>query len=41
MIYEMIYSHPPFIAQENDQLFDYILNCNIEFPDGLYISNEC
>ncbi|KAM3131149.1 hypothetical protein pb186bvf_016729 [Paramecium bursaria] len=41
VIYEMIYSHPPFIAQENEQLFDYILNCNAEFPDGIQISNEC
>jgi serine/threonine protein kinase len=41
VLYEMIYSHPPFMADEIEDLFDYILNCNLVFPDKPKVSNNC
>lgn len=32
LLFELLYSHPPFMGRDYDQLFDFILNCPIEFP---------
>ncbi|CAD8203628.1 unnamed protein product [Paramecium pentaurelia] len=32
ILYEMAYGHPPFIDYDQNLTFDYILNCQLEFP---------
>jgi len=41
VLYEMIYSHPPFMADDNEDLFDFILNCDLVFPDHPKVSPYC
>lgn len=37
----MIYQHTPFVAETNEDTFDFILNSQLVFPDYPQISPYC
>jgi serine/threonine protein kinase len=39
LLYELIYSHTPFAAGNDEETLDYVLNCQVVFPKNPIISS--
>lgn len=40
LLYELAYGHPPFIDYDQNLTFDYILNCQVEFPVAVDVESN-